>query len=318
MSGTGPLVTIGIPTFNRAHSHLRGCIESALGQTYGLLDVLVADNHSVDDTAGLVSSYRDPRLRYARHPRNTGANANANFCLQDAHGEWFLLLHDDDLIDPDFVEVCLSAARGKEQAGIIRTGTRVIGGDGSMVTETPNLVGGLPMDEFILGYLRGRTAFYCCSTLFRTSALRDAGGLHSKHNLVDDGVAILRLAAQHGRADVADVKASFRQHAGKLGRTMRIADWCDDSLFLLNLMEELAGPKAAAVRREGLPYFARANYRRALRSASWSQRLSGQLIVWRKFGGRYLPPFISDRLVARGARRLAGSVSSLGRRRLPI
>lgn len=317
MSSAAPLVTIGIPTFNRAGSHLRGCVESALGQTYPHLDIFVADNHSSDGTAALVRTYEDPRLRYDRHPCNIGANANANFCLQEARGEWFLLLHDDDLIDPDFVEACLAAARGNETAGVIRTGTRVIAEDGAVLTETPNLVGGWPIDEFILGYFRGQTAFHCCSTLFRTAALRDAGGLHSKHNLVDDGVAILRMAARHGRVDVAGVKASFRQHAGKLGRTMRIADWCDDSLFLLNLMEELAGPRAAVVRREGLPYFARANYRRALRSDSWTRRLSGQVMVWRAFGGRYLPPFISERLVARGARRLVGSLSSLSRRRLP-
>jgi glycosyltransferase involved in cell wall biosynthesis len=317
MSDTGPLVTIGIPTFNRAATHLPGCIEGALGQTHSALDVLVADNDSPDGTADLVRAYRDPRLRYVRHARNIGANGNANFCLHEARGEWFLLLHDDDRIDLDFIATCLAAARAAEGAGVVRTGTRVVTDDGTVQTETPNLVGGLPMDEFILGYLRGRTAFYCCSTMFRTAALRDAGGLHSKHNLVDDGVAILRLAAQHGRVDVPDVKASFRQHAGKLGRTMRIADWCDDSLFLLRLMEELAGSRSEVVHREGLPYFARANYRRALRSASWSQRLRGQLIVWRMFGWRYLPPFISDRLVTRGARRLAGSVSRLGRR-LPI
>ena len=44
-----PLITIGIPTRNRA-SLVKDCVESALAQSYQNIEVLVSDNASTDDT----------------------------------------------------------------------------------------------------------------------------------------------------------------------------------------------------------------------------------------------------------------------------
>ena len=57
-----PLVTIGIPTYNRANANLLAVINAALNQTYENLQVLVGDNASSDHTPELVTSINDPRL----------------------------------------------------------------------------------------------------------------------------------------------------------------------------------------------------------------------------------------------------------------
>src|SRR5688572_24537959 len=130
---TEPLVTIAIPTFNRADAYLPATLAAASGQSYANLDILVADNASVDDTAQVVSSFRDPRIRYHRHPSNVGAAANWNFCVEQGRGQYFLMLMDDDLIDHDFVETCIKRVADKPQAGLIRTGTRVVDGHGKLI-----------------------------------------------------------------------------------------------------------------------------------------------------------------------------------------
>ena len=117
-----PLVTIAIPTYNRAATYLPGVIEAALDQTWSNIEVLVGDNASTDDTPAVVARYSDPRLVHVRHPVNLGANGNFNRLLELARGEWFLLLHDDDLLDPDFVSKCMAALAGRSQTGVIRTG----------------------------------------------------------------------------------------------------------------------------------------------------------------------------------------------------
>ena len=89
-----PLVSIGIPTFNRADGNLRKVIERALGQTYQNVEVIVSDNCSSDRTPELVQSIEDHRLRYIRQEVNIGANNNFNFCLNQAKGEYFLLFHE--------------------------------------------------------------------------------------------------------------------------------------------------------------------------------------------------------------------------------
>jgi len=102
-----PLVTIGIPTCNRADSYLRQALESAVKQTYPNVEIVVSDNCSTDDTETLVKNFEDPRIRYFKQTENIGPYKNFNFCLQQAKGKFFLILSDDDLVDHDFVSICL-------------------------------------------------------------------------------------------------------------------------------------------------------------------------------------------------------------------
>jgi glycosyltransferase involved in cell wall biosynthesis len=67
-----PLVSIAIPTYNRADCYLRQSLESALRQTYPKVEILVSDNCSGDDTEEFVTGIADRRLKYFRHERNIG------------------------------------------------------------------------------------------------------------------------------------------------------------------------------------------------------------------------------------------------------
>ena len=114
-----PLVSIGIPTFNRAEGFLIDAIKSATRQSYSNIEIIIADNCSADNTESVVQSIGDPRILYFRHDHNIGPENNFNFCLNQVKGAFFLLLHDDDLIDKDFVEVCLQAADHPTHYGFI-------------------------------------------------------------------------------------------------------------------------------------------------------------------------------------------------------
>jgi glycosyltransferase involved in cell wall biosynthesis len=304
-----PKVTIAIPTFNRADRHLRRAIGCALAQTYADIEVLVSDNCSSDNTAEVVAGIEDPRLRYVRHEKNIGANNNFNSCVREARGEYFLLLHDDDLIDPDFVDVCVEAAGGKTSYGVIRTGTRKVDGKGNILVEIPNRVGGLGLAEFFLGWFSNKTSLFLCSTLFNTQGLREIGGFFSQKQLFQDDVALFKLAAQMGRVDVPDVKASFRRHGENMCGSARISDWCIDSLYLLDLMCELAPEQSGIIRREGMVYFTKQNYHRAMRIRSPLQRWSSYLHVYRVFGSVYSPLQFATKQTIQSTKRFVRSVS---------
>lgn len=100
---TATLVTIGIPTFNRSH-YVLDAVQSCLNQTYRNIEIIVADNASTDDTWEKLNSVKDPRLRFIRQSSNVGGAANFNTCLRSANGELFLLLCDDDLLEPTAIE----------------------------------------------------------------------------------------------------------------------------------------------------------------------------------------------------------------------
>ncbi len=303
MSETRPLVTIGISTYNRADGYLKDALASAVAQTYPKVEIVVSDNCSSDGTEALVKSFSDPRIRYFRQEKNIGANNNFNFCLEQARGEYFLLLHDDDLIDPDFVTACMDALGDGGPVGVIRTGTRVIDDDGNILNQTPNATDGASTVDFFLKWFEGKTALYLCSTLYHTEGLRALGGFGSKTNLFQDVVATVQLAAKMGRVDVFDVKASFRRHAHNFGTAARLHDWCEDSLYLLDMMCQLSADRADEVRRKGLPYLCRKNYRYVAHIRPAHKRLAAYLWVYKLFGYRYSPLQFKFGSYLRGAKR---------------
>jgi glycosyltransferase involved in cell wall biosynthesis len=284
-----PLVTIAIPTHNRADSYFPQALQSALRQTYSNLEIIVSDNCSTDDTQGYVSRIGDPRVRYFRHEPGIGPNNNFNFSFEQAKGDYFSLLHDDDLIDDDFIEACMQAAQCAREAGIIRTGTRLIDSEGKIINELPNQASGLSTDAFFRGWFAGKTAIYLCSTLFNTEKLKEAGGFQSKHNCYQDTMAVMRLAAKYGRIDVTPVKASSRVHPREMAMNRKLSEWCEDSLMLLELMYDLATENKAEIRNEGLRFFAEANYSRASMKSSVIDRCINYLRVMRYFNCRHLP-----------------------------
>jgi glycosyltransferase involved in cell wall biosynthesis len=112
MTGPPPLVSIGIPTYNRS-APVRRAIRSALGQDHPELEVVVSDDGSTDDTAEVVGAIAesDPRLRLIVQPANLGHARNFDAVLQAARGEYFMWLSDDDWLDAGYVSRCLGALR---------------------------------------------------------------------------------------------------------------------------------------------------------------------------------------------------------------
>jgi glycosyltransferase involved in cell wall biosynthesis len=286
-----PLVTIAIPTYNRAGSYLPVALRSALAQSYPRLEVLVADNASTDETASVLHGITDKRLRYLRHQVNVGANRNYNYCLREARGDYFLLLHDDDVVDEDFVAACMAAANYKVRDGIIRTGVRVIDERGRTVREVANAIDDGSLAQYFQAWFAGKTCWYLANTLFSTRQLREQGGFHSRYLLAEDGFATARLA-RFNRIDVRPVKASFRVHCGEntMADPAHALLWGREYLDLLDCMCTLVATEdAASVRRQGMRFFAKLAYNRAALAPSRAGRLSASYEVLRLFGYRCWP-----------------------------
>ena len=284
-----PLVTIGIPTYNRAHSYLRGVIRAALAQTWPNIEVIVGDNASTDDTPKVVGSFDDPRLRLLRHPKNLGANGNFNSLLDEARGEWFLLLHDDDLVDPDFVETCLGARKAGVDYGFIRTGVRAINGEGRILKERPNEVEGDRPADLYRAWFRARTGLFLCNTLYRTEALREIGGWKSLHNLLEDNFALTKIMARHPFLNVRDIRASYRYSYDQRAYQVPVNDWCEDFLALLELIDGVVDAQdRPEIHASGSRFFGQLCVRRANAIASPLRRLRARLAVATHFGVRTL------------------------------
>ena len=280
-----PLVTIGIPTYNRADANLQTVVDAALSQSYSNLEVLVCDNASTDSTPELMSMIDDHRFKYIRHERNIGANANFNYLLNHAAGEWFLLFHDDDMIDSDFIESCIHALGSRDDIGFIRTGVRSIDGDGKVLKESPNVVTGETREDLYMSWFGGKTAFFLCNTLYHTERLQSVGGFHSPNHLMEDNCALVRLLDKWSHANVESVKASYRYTYDQRTYRVPVVEWCEDFSYLLNMIDN----QSKADRRDevigrGRRFFGRLCVRRANANASLVRQTLARLTIARYFG----------------------------------
>jgi len=92
---TSPLVSVIIPTYNRAHL-LGRSIQSVLEQTYRNIEVIVVDDASTDDTQEILGSIKDNRVRYIRHNRNRGQAAARNTGIRASIGKYIAFQDSDD------------------------------------------------------------------------------------------------------------------------------------------------------------------------------------------------------------------------------
>lgn len=96
-------VSIIMPSYNTA-KFIGDSIRSVLAQTYENWELLIVDDCSTDQTDAVVAEFDDPRIRYFKNERNSGAAISRNWALREAQGEWIAFLDSDDLWEAEKLE----------------------------------------------------------------------------------------------------------------------------------------------------------------------------------------------------------------------
>jgi glycosyltransferase involved in cell wall biosynthesis len=228
-----PYFTIAIPTYNRA-AFLREAINSALNQTNLDFELIISDNASTDDTQTVVASIKDERLHYVRQPANLGAVKNINFLINEAHGRFFILHQDDDLLHPEFLSRCQQAVGERSDVSLFATGVYsgskpegVLGEDVylrdppwfpvsrlQMATE----IGG--MDAAIMQLFS--LPFVPPGVAFDTESLRKTGGFFSEFGWAADNITIARVALCGKVLYDPRVGAFLRIHTSNFGSQLTL------------------------------------------------------------------------------------------------
>lgn len=140
-------VSVLITTFDRPRI-LANAITSVLKQTYQDFEIVVI-NDGGDPTAALtIEEFNDPRLRYFHIP-NSGQAAAFNYGIQQAVGQYFAFLDDDDVFHPQHLEISLRA--------LTQPGVELVYGQSQQVQGYYQADG-----QFIaVGYLSRIGEFYC-------------------------------------------------------------------------------------------------------------------------------------------------------------
>lgn len=305
-------VTIGIPTFNRSAFVVRA-VRGALAQTYTDLEIVVSDNCSPDDTVQRLEEISDARLVLLRQPQNLGAVANLNACLARATGEFFLLLSDDDILQPNAIERLvapfLTAPDGLERNTIGLSwcpcdfvnaeGRRMWVSRAGPAIESPVAL--------ILGLFNGVRSARMVSLMVRTEDAIAVGGYDMKRYgpLCDMG-NWMRVALRYPYVVCIDeLLASYTMHQMSGSSQGTLHEWLP---YVNNFNEDLAASlsshKDAASRRQ-IQIACKNNVSNVLATILMQRAaIPGQLshvfreiVRWRKY---LLTPFVAKRLVRDG------------------
>lgn len=105
---SNPLISIIIPTFNRAHL-IGETLDSIIAQTYNHWECLIIDDGSTDNTEDVIRKYvaKDARFHCHKRPESKlkGANACRNIGLDKSIGEFIVFFDSDDLMTPDHLQI---------------------------------------------------------------------------------------------------------------------------------------------------------------------------------------------------------------------
>ena len=104
-------VEVCVLTFNRC-ALLKQALESLAGQTAAGFLLSVYDNASSDATPEVVEAAKKSfgeNLKYVRHAKNIGADANFHAALDGASRKYTMFMHDDDIAHPNYLEYAIES-----------------------------------------------------------------------------------------------------------------------------------------------------------------------------------------------------------------
>lgn len=112
------MVSVILPIHN-ASRYLRECLDSLLRQTWSDFEVLAIDDGSTDDSAEIVKSFSDPRIRLLQNPSNLRLIKTLNRGIQEARRPFLMRMDADDICFPQRIERQLSWMRERPEIDVL-------------------------------------------------------------------------------------------------------------------------------------------------------------------------------------------------------
>jgi glycosyltransferase involved in cell wall biosynthesis len=296
-----PLVTIAIPTFNRA-AWLKICIGAALAQTYQNIEIVVSDNASTDKTSEILPAFDDKRLRVIKQPTNIGPVANCNACIDAAKGDYIVLVPDDDKIAPEMLEKCVGLIRqAPEIPVVLAVGDVFVAKDNHIWPgfRSKKLSTGIwDGADILLEYLNDKLSVHQCTVLLHTATLRAHGGFAKNYPFVADIATWLPILLL-GRAGLVNESCgTYSLHESTQTSAFEVSTRLQEVRRVVDLVNSIAdqnvkdAQKRRLLKSQARGYFARhatgliSSQRR--RGATWSELLP-LIRHWRRDIGLGLP-----------------------------
>lgn len=212
-----PLVSIIIPTHNRAHL-IGETLDSIVAQTYTNWECIVVDDGSTDSTDELIGGYveRDSRFYYYKRPSNKikGGNSCRNYGFELSKGKYVKWFDSDDLMSPNLLQIQLDSFANIIDVSVCKLEYYDI--DNDEFIKTNNIFSNKLIDD----YLVGNVSFYISGPLWKRSLLEKQVYLFDESitNLDDWDFNLRMLYQEPVIAFINEPLIQYRMHKASLSQ----------------------------------------------------------------------------------------------------
>ena len=215
-----PYFSIGVTTFNRKEM-LVECIKSILDQSLSDFEVLIGNDYTSETLSLQDLGIADPRVKVINHAVNLGETENMNYLLKHSSGEYFTWLADDDAYHSHFLRIAHDVLRRDPALDCVFTGYWSADTKTSIppIDPTEVVAAELPIDQFLERYLSRQIAVIGCYGVFRSSFLRDLGGMRragTGFGPYSDNFLGIKAAALGRVAHIDQPLIFYRIHGGSI------------------------------------------------------------------------------------------------------
>jgi glycosyltransferase involved in cell wall biosynthesis len=205
--GVKGLISVVIPCFRQAR-FLGDAIESVLKQSCRAFEIIVVDDGSPDDVAGVTQRYEG--VRYVRQ-ENRGQAAARNTGLRVSGGEFVVFLDADDRLLPNALEIGLARLNASPECGLTFGRVRYIASDGSPLC-VPR-TNPIDRDHYRAFLEHGNFINTPAAAMFRRGALERVDGFDERLRGGEDYELYLRILRTASALPHDEVVAERRRHS---------------------------------------------------------------------------------------------------------
>jgi glycosyltransferase involved in cell wall biosynthesis len=219
-------ISVIIPTYNYAR-YLREAVDSALGQTYAPIEVIVIDDGSTDATPEVLASYGD-RIRVIRQ-KNQGVAVARNAGIASARGKYLAFLDSDDIWYPRKLELQIARFDADPSLGLVHCGMETFDGEGNTVHVWRSGLEGCVASDMLR--FDSQLVMTGSNIVVPKQVAQEIGGFDSRLPPSEDWDFCYRIATRYSIGFVAEVLVRYRMHGS--GIHMNIAKMEKASLLAL-------------------------------------------------------------------------------------
>ncbi|GAB2642943.1 hypothetical protein GCM10027035_41210 [Emticicia sediminis] len=171
--------SIGIPAYKSRY--LEECIKSVLSQTYTNFELIIVNDNSPEPIEEIVERFLDDRILYSKNEYNIGAENvvdNWNKCSDKATGDFFVLLGDDDLMMPNYLEEFLKLIDRYPTLDVFHCRSFIIDEEGTINSMTLSWPEYETVYENIYHRIKEHRVQYISDFMYRLSTLKQHGGFY--------------------------------------------------------------------------------------------------------------------------------------------